>query len=297
MDLVLFLMFFLIALAAASFAIVPLLRQSQRPRRWYIAPVVAAVFVVLGGLTLYANVGAPGLALETIAPSEVGPGQEQNYAALVSKLALAMRERPNDPQGWVYLGQGYMAFGQMGESAKAYQRAVALTRAQRGDVPANLLSSYGVALSLAGGEVTPEAEEIFREALSLDPKNPDARYHLGMAHAQRGENEQAIALWEGLVADAPVEAPWRAEMFAQLAILKARSGAAPNPEDMVAGLAARLAQNPKDLNGWLMLIQSYGVLGQKEKAHQAWVDARTAFAGDESALTALEAKAREAEIE
>jgi cytochrome c-type biogenesis protein CcmH len=133
--------------------------------------------------------------------------------------------------------------------------------------------------------------------MAQDPKNLDARYHLGMAHAQRGENDQAIRLWEPLVSEASAEMPWHQAMFEQLAILKARSGQAPDPQAMVAGLAARLAANPKDLNGWLMLIQSYGVLGQKEKAHQAWVSARDAFAGDQEALTALAAKAREAEIE
>jgi cytochrome c-type biogenesis protein CcmH len=66
---------------------------------------------------------------------------------------------------------------------------------------------------------------------------------------------------------------------------------------MVAGLAARLAQNPKDLNGWLMLIRSYGVQGKREQAHQAWADARAAFAGDDAALEALADQARQAEIE
>lgn len=41
-------------------------------------------------------------------------------------------------------------------------------------------------------------------------------------------------------------------------------------ENMVAGLSARLATEPDDLDGWRMLARSYGVLGRQEDAAQAW---------------------------
>jgi len=44
-------------------------------------------------------------------------------------------------------------------------------------------------------------------------------------------------------------------------------------EGMVAGLAARLAENPDDLEGWTMLARSYSVLGQYDKSASAFEEA------------------------
>ena len=49
---------------------------------------------------------------------------------------------------------------------------------------------------------------------------------------------------------------------------------------MVDGLAARLAANPRDLDGWLMLARSYRVLGETDKAQAALQSASTVFADD-----------------
>lgn len=44
-------------------------------------------------------------------------------------------------------------------------------------------------------------------------------------------------------------------------------------QGMVAGLAARLQQNPNDLPGWKRLARSYAVLGQPMKAADAYAQA------------------------
>jgi cytochrome c-type biogenesis protein CcmH len=299
MTLLVFLLFAAIALVAASFALLPAIsaRSGARTRGWYVAPALGAAAVLVGGLGLYGVTGQPALALRSVVAPNPDAGI-QDYPAIVSQLARAMRDRPNDPIGWTYLGQGYLAFGQTTLAVRAYDRAVSLTRAQRGDASPELLSAFGVALSMDAGEVTAQAEGVFREALARDSKNQDARYHLGMAHAQRGETDLAIRLWEPLITEASPDAPWREALFTQLAILKARSGAAPpDPQAMVASLAAKVEADPTNLDNWLLLIRSYGVLGQKEKAHQAWIAARAQFAGSEQALQALAERAREAEIE
>jgi cytochrome c-type biogenesis protein CcmH len=41
---------------------------------------------------------------------------------------------------------------------------------------------------------------------------------------------------------------------------------------MVAGLAARLERQPDDLEGWRMLARSWGVLGEPEKAADAFAE-------------------------
>lgn len=57
---------------------------------------------------------------------------------------------------------------------------------------------------------------------------------------------------------------------------------------MVDRLAARLAENGGDVDGWLMLVRSYLVLGERDKASAAAGDARRALAGDADKLQRLE---------
>jgi cytochrome c-type biogenesis protein CcmH len=114
-----------------------------------------------------------------------------------------------------------------------------------------------------------------------------------LALASRGDKAGALQLWEGVLADAPPDTPWRGALVDQLASLKAESGgAAPNPMAMVAQLAQRLETNPNDLDGWLRLIRAYAVLGDKPKAVAALTRARTVFASQAPAQAAL-AKAAE----
>lgn len=61
---------------------------------------------------------------------------------------------------------------------------------------------------------------------------------------------------------------------------------------MVGSLAARLEDEPQDLQGWLMLMRSYGVLGDAQAASDAYERARGHFAGDAGALAQLERQAR-----
>ena len=50
---------------------------------------------------------------------------------------------------------------------------------------------------------------------------------------------------------------------------------------MVARLAERLKTDGSDLDGWLQLMRSYVVLGERDKALSAAADARQAIGGDQ----------------
>jgi cytochrome c-type biogenesis protein CcmH len=52
---------------------------------------------------------------------------------------------------------------------------------------------------------------------------------------------------------------------------------------MVGGLAEKLSKNGHDLQGWLQLIRSYVVLGERQKAEAAVASARAQLAGDAQA--------------
>jgi cytochrome c-type biogenesis protein CcmH len=75
-----------------------------------------------------------------------------------------------------------------------------------------------------------------------------------------------------------------------------RNGDGLKPEfirSMVEGLAGRLKQDGSDLNGWLMLVRSYVVLGETDKAKDAFASAKANFKDQPDALRKLDDLARQ----
>jgi cytochrome c-type biogenesis protein CcmH len=56
---------------------------------------------------------------------------------------------------------------------------------------------------------------------------------------------------------------------------------------MVERLATRLKQNGDDVEGWLRLVRAYMVMGERDKALSALVEARLAVASDAERLRQL----------
>ena len=181
------------------------------------------------------------------------------------------------------------------EAADSYARAAAKAP-QRADLR-SLLGEARVAAS--NGQVSELARTAFREAIGLDPREPRARFYLGLARAQDGDLKGAVDDWLALEADSPPEAAWRPMLAERLRLAAADAGidldarraeAAPrgpsaadiaaaqqmSPGDrqqmvrgMVDGLAARLADNPGDVEGWLRLARARRVLGEEAAATEA----------------------------
>jgi cytochrome c-type biogenesis protein CcmH len=57
---------------------------------------------------------------------------------------------------------------------------------------------------------------------------------------------------------------------------------------MVERLAARLHQDGSDVEGWIRLVRSYMVLGDKEKMQAALANARSALKSDPDKLRRFE---------
>ncbi len=183
----------------------------------------------------------------------------------------------------------------LAEAADTYARAAAKAP-QRADLR-SLLGEARVAAS--DGQVSDLARLAFREAIGLDPREPRARFYLGLARAQDGDLKGAIDDWLALEAESPPDAAWRPMLAERLKLAAADAGidldarraeAAPrgpsaadvaaaqqmSPGDrqqmvrgMVDGLAARLADNPGDVEGWLRLARARRVLGEEDAATEA----------------------------
>jgi cytochrome c-type biogenesis protein CcmH len=66
---------------------------------------------------------------------------------------------------------------------------------------------------------------------------------------------------------------------------------------MVARLAERLKQDGSDVEGWLRLLRSYMVLGDKDQARAAVAEARRALAGDPVKLRKVDEFVKELGLE
>ncbi len=173
------------AIAAAAVAL-PLLRD--RSNR--VLGALMAVAVMGASAGLYALWSSWNWHAPLQSQDAAGP----DVAAMVAKLAARLREQPNDVTGWVMLGRSYLAMSRLDDAVAAYGRAHQLdgksTEATLG---------LGEALSLqAGGQITPQAGQLFEQALLLAPGNPKALLYGGFAAAARGDRDSARSRWQAL---------------------------------------------------------------------------------------------------
>ena len=290
MKAVLYLGLVAVVLAAVAFAVAPLWRAKSIGGRGVLAGAIALFLLGVGGGT-YWMLGQPYLAWRSAQGVET-----RDVNGLIALLVKRVHAVPNDLQAWVYLGRGYMGAGDAGDAAKAYARAVTLAN-NSGHPDSGLDTLYGEALvAQANGEVSDEAVAAFRAALKLNPREQAARFFLGQALATHGDKAGALELWNGLLAEAPANSPLHQTLVDRIALLTAQAGGAPDPKAMVAGLAARLKDNPNDAAGWQRLIRAYGVLNERAAAQEALATARKTFAGQRDALAALEAEAKDLKL-
>ena len=248
---------------------------------------------------IYASLGTPGLPgrpfAESARPVE-DPAAVAAFREPVERLAARLESEPDDLEGWLLLGRSHLVLQRFPEAADAFRRAAALA----GGDP-EILSMLGETVVWASdGVVVPEAVQAFQRVLAAMPEDPAARFHLALARAQAGAVREAYDMWRALAADTPADAPWRGDLedlirqsedvLGLAPETRAAPGAAPagptaddleaaagmTPDErmamiraMVEGLAARLEEDPDDLEGWRRLARSYAVLGEPAKAADA----------------------------
>ena len=162
--------------------------------------------------------------------------------------------------------------------------------------------------------------------LDRDKTSPGARYYIALHAYQKKRLKEAhdgfVALGRGSRADAP----WMPSVRRAIDRIARESGLAdarsalgrgaemagnppvqpgPTGEDMaaartmppearkamiagmVARLAARMRDNPKDFSGWLRLARAYGVLGRRQDALKAYASAKRHFPGEGARIDRL----------
>lgn len=249
-------------------------------------------------------------------------GQLDDVDTMIARLEARLQQNPNDGEGFRMLGWSYQNTGRPDKAAPVYEKAVSLLP-DRSDVRVG----YGEALvAVAGDVVTPEARDQFRKALEIDRADPRAKFFIALHKAQHGAEQAALDEWIAL-ANGPAQGlPWQADLRQRIGKLAAKLGvdisgrlaapaagsasepmaSSPSPlttgatdqramiNGMVEGLAARLAANPDNAEGWGRLIRSRIVQGDRAKAKSDLAAARKAFAGKPEGLAKINAIATEA---
>ncbi len=248
------------------------------------------------------------------AAAAAGPAQVDQ---MISGLQAKLKANPNDAEGWRMLGWAMFNTQHFQESADAYTKALAIDP-NNVDYKSALLESI---VQTAQGVVTPKVQEMITDVLAKQPKDLRARFYDALGHEQSGDQQGALDRWLALLSDAPADAGWKddvkqratdlakalgKDVSAQLSGVAsapvpaqaAKPLAAGEKDAMVAGmiakLAAKLDANPKDRDGWAMMIRSLIVTGDKKGADEALAKASEIFKGDQATIDGLKQTAADA---
>jgi cytochrome c-type biogenesis protein CcmH len=259
--------------------------------------IIAVVILPLGVGGLYLKVGSPDLPGQALM-ARAADVPNQSIDRLVLQVEAHLEANPEDARGWDVIAPVYLRLGRFDDAVKARRNLLRLageTAERQADLGEALVGT-------ANGIVTAEARTAFERAVALNAQDVKGRYFLGLAAEQDGHRADAVSIWRGMVESAPADAPWVGFVRQELA----RLGGGPGPDDlaaaadmgpeqrmamirgMVAKLSDRLHHDGTDLEGWLRLVRSYMVLGERDKARAAAGEARHALASDPEKLRRID---------
>lgn len=149
------------------------------------------ILVLASTALLYRIVGTPPAldAANLKAPETLGDA--------IAQLQAELRRNPAQPEGWRLLGMAYQREGKAIDARDAYAKAAELAPADAG-----ILTEAAQARALAGPGRLFDAQAVamLQAALKADAGHQRARWFLGIAQRQAGDNAAAAATWEPLLA-------------------------------------------------------------------------------------------------
>ena len=191
----------LLCIATVAVLLRPLWRDARG-----VAAGIGVVMLASTGL-LYMLVGTP-RALDGVAQQS-----PKTLGDAIAQLEAELRRDPRQAEGWRLLGQAYQREGKPEKARDAYAKAVALLPDDT-----DLLAEAAQTRALADPRrlFDGEAVAMLKRAIAKDPAHQRARWFLGIAQRQAGDNAAAAATWEPLLGlvDAATAASLRKEIDA-----------------------------------------------------------------------------------
>ena len=193
--------------------------------------ITAGCLIVAAGA--YFLVGRPGMADLPMAERQAGLAEKIRTAPetltpaeTLSRLELATRQKPDDPQPHFFIGEMLRAEGRPEDAARAYQSAL-----RRDDrfVPA-LVALADTLVELSGGGVSPQATELYAQAYRLDETQVRAGMWAAMGAAQAGDQQKAEQAMRYIYNHLAEDDPRRERFKAMIEAIGQGDEAAPAPE-------------------------------------------------------------------
>lgn len=284
------------------------------PRSARVLAVLLALVLPVGAIAVYGSVGRPDLPAQPLASRNLEQergGPPKSVLAAMDKLKAQLAENPSDLQGWLILGQAYVKMNRNADAADALRHAVALNKddvevqglfgetlvsANDGMVPEEAVAAFDAVLAkepkdprarffaaLARFQAGDQQGALDRWSTLMAESPADAPW-VPVVRDQIREAAVALNLDPAKVTPQPLP-PEQKEQAAQgqqggqqgqqqAGMQPGAQGQDEMIRGMVANLAARLDADPSDVDGWLKLARSYGVLGETAKALDAAGKAR-----------------------
>ncbi|HAE28594.1 MULTISPECIES: tetratricopeptide repeat protein [Hyphomonas] len=181
----------------------------------------------------YLAVGKPGMPDNPMAERQAGLADKianapetLTPAETLSRLELATRQRPNDPQPHFFIGEMLRAEGRPEDAARAYQSAL---RRDENFVPA-LVSLADTLVALSGGGVSPQATRLYGRAYELDQSQVRAGMWAAMGAAQAGDQDKAEQAMRYIYNNLPEDDPRRERFKGMIAAIGQGEEAPPVPD-------------------------------------------------------------------
>ena len=239
---------------------------------------------------------------------------------LLYDLRAAVESNPNDITGLEFLVNWEAHFGFFQNAYKSKAKVLDLKGEEAGSV--DWYEFAELLILAADNYVSIEAEVALRKALGLDSKNPQARFYIGLQHQQLGRPDITFNMWRQLLEEGPESASYISLIRAVIMDLAFISGVnytplvakGPTREDykgvselsaedqkimineMVSGLAEKLASQGGPATDWVKLIIAYSVQGQPETSRKIWNEAKALFSNNIEDLNKLNKAAKDAGI-
>jgi cytochrome c-type biogenesis protein CcmH len=210
------------------------------------AATVAAVLTPLAAFGLYLLIGASGMPDAPIRARIAAWSKADPETLTAPQIAAALTEVAKKTPNDPRLLQ-LLAKARL-ESNDPFGAAKALREAVRIQ-PRNpeLWTQLGELFVLTGqGEIGLDARTAFDEALRFEPKAASPRYHLALADIADGKTAQGLAGWRSLLADLPADDPRRTGLIAEIAEVE-RTGKPPGPPQPQQAAAAGIG--PEQIRG------------------------------------------------